>query len=362
MAASSQSPPIQRLLLVRNDHLGDLVLSLPAFAAARQLLPRANITALIGGSAAPLLSGNPHVDEVLLDEPDWSSSELARRLRQHRFDAALVMAPYTRNCLAVWRAGIPLRVTWAFKPAGFVLGNRRIFAHRSRPPMHESEFAMRFVRRLGRIDGSSASPPRIEIDPQARVRAITRIENELGCQGPLFGVHPGNFKNAYNWPPSRYAGLVSRLAEHGRVIVTGGPSEAPLLAEVRNLARTPTDARVAYVHDLSLSELIAVIAQMQVLTVSSTGPMHLAGALGTPVVALFSRHPCQSPAKWRPFGDANIILQPDLAPGEDPRIPPARGTAHMERISVEQVLAANLSCLQEPRGNELREIPLAIEV
>lgn len=361
MPAAPFKPQIDRLLLVRNDHLGDLVLTLPAFAAARQALPKAKITALVSPAAAPLLAENRHIDEVLVDDPNSNAAALACRLRPRNFDAALVMAPFTRNCLAVWRAGIPLRVTWGYKPAGFVLGNRRFFARRNHPPLHESEFALQFVRRLGFPIPKSASTPQLTIDTTARYRALARIERELGTEGPLLGIHPGNFKNAYNWPPARYAELVSQLASHGRIMVTGGKTEESLLAEIRSQVRLPRGSRVAYFHDLSLPELVAAIADMQVLTVSSTGPMHLAGALGTPIVALFSRHPCHSPAKWRPFGTDNIILQPELAPEEDPRIPVNRGAAHMERIRVSDVLAANLNFLSETVENTLRGVPESME-
>lgn len=336
-------PPIERLLLVRNDRLGDLVLSLPAFAAARRALPEARITALVSPATASLLAHNPHIDEVLVDVPQASGWTLGRRLAEHDFDAAFVLNTNTRNCLAVWRAGIPLRVTWAYKPAGLLLGNRLVRVHRNRPPIHEAQFALQFVRQLGLPVDMSASSVNLEVDPAARQQVVARIQRELGGDGPLLGVHPGNFQSAYNWPLSRYAELVSRLAEHGRVMVTGGPSEAALLADVRRQAVLPLGARVGFFHDLSLSELVAAIAQQDVLTVSSTGPMHLAGALGTPVVALFSRHPAHSPAKWRPLGERHVILQPELRPGENPRIPKSQGTVHMEGIAVDTVVAANLS-------------------
>jgi ADP-heptose:LPS heptosyltransferase len=123
-------------------------------------------------------------------------------------------------------------------------------------------------------------------------------------------------------------------------MVTGGPSEGPLLADLRRQLVLPPGARVGFYPDFSLPELVAAVAEQDVLIASSTGPMHLAGVLSTPVVALFSRHPAHSPEKWRPLGEDHIILQPDLRPGEDPRIPAERGTEHMEGIAVEEVLSA----------------------
>ncbi|HTN75085.1 MAG TPA: glycosyltransferase family 9 protein, partial [Pirellulaceae bacterium] len=182
----------------------------------------------------------------------------------------------------------------------------------------------------------------LAIDAVTRERVKQRLRRELGTQGPLLGVHPGNLGHAYNWSIGRYAELVQRLMQHGRVLVTGSPKEIGLHAAIRKqIGEHP--GRVAYVDDLSLRELIAAIEQLDVLTVSSTGPLHLAGVLGTPVVGLFSTHIEQSPLKWAPYGPGHLILQAPLLPGEDANFPPERGTEQMERISVDEVAAAVLS-------------------
>ena len=332
----------RRILVVRNDRLGDLVLSLPALEAVRRHWPTAHVSLLASRYAAPLLAGSPLVDDLIEDDPKHSGWQLAGRLRGGNFDAALVLNTNTRNCLAVWAAGIGTRVCWAYKAAGWLTGNRRLYLHRSHPPVHEAEFALEFVRRLGARCTLADFSPRLVVDPQTLCVARDRIERDLGTRGPLFGIHPGNGNSAYNWPLEHYAALVSRLAVEGRVLVTGGPSERPLLEQLRSRLSPSARGEVLLVSDFSLPQLVAALSQLAVLTASSTGPLHVAGVLGTPVVGLFSPHPAHVPAKWAPLGQGNTLLVAPLDPGEEARVPREQGATLMARIPVDLAVAANL--------------------
>ena len=340
--SASEPERIRRLLVVRNDRIGDLVMSLPVFEAARRALPRAHVAALVAPYAAPLLDNNPYLDEVVLDDASESGWALGRRLREGRFDAALVVNTNTRNSVAVWHARIPTRVLWSHKPAGLALATHHVTLHRSHPPVHEAEFALAFVRRLGIHARMAELHPRLDPDPAARRHAGECIEEKLGREGPLFAIAPTSKGSAYNWPLERYAGLASRLAAHGRVMVTGAAGDAEGLARMQENIPQKARGRVGVFTDFDLAEFIGALAEGDVMTASSTGPMHIAGALGTPVVALFSPNPVHSPAKWAPFGERNVLLVPALEEGDDPDAPPERGREYMERISVDEVVEANL--------------------
>ncbi len=343
---------------MRNDRIGDLVLTLPAIQAVRRALPQAHLAALVSPYAGPLLAGCADIDELIVDEPSEGASVLARRLRPMRFDAALVFNTNTRNCLAAWRARIRTRVCWGYKPVGFLLGTRRVMLHRSHPPIHEAQFALAFAKAIGADASLESLAPRLPIDPQARRRVTARIERELGTVGPLFGVHPGNRQSAYNWPARYYAELVARLAEFGRVMITGSPGERPLVERVAGQVPANLRGRVGLYTDFQLPELAAAVELLTSLTVSSTGPMHMAGVLDTPVIALFSPHPAHLPAKWAPLGRRHTLLSPPLAEGEDPRIELRRAEAVMARISVDEVLEANLRCARQAMEKQSDDAPL----
>ena len=343
----SRNDEPKRILLVRNDGIGDVVLSLPAMLAVRRRFPEAYIAALVTRVTAPLVDATRAADDVIIDDRTESAGQLGSQLRTMRFDAALVFNTNTRNALAVSGAGVRRRVTWAYKPAGFLLGNAHVRVRRSHPPIHESQFAMKFAERLGATAAASDLSPRVEIDAATSERVAARISRELGNGGPLFGVHPGSKKSAYNWPQGHYATLVAQLAEQGRVMVTGSMAERAELERIRFRLPEHLRARVGFYFDLSLLELVAAIRLQTALTASSTGPMHLAGLVGTPVVALFSPHPVHAPAKWAPLGTAQTILVAPLEPGEDPRIGRNRAAQVMGRINVDEVVAANCQWAQQ---------------
>ncbi len=333
---------LRRILLVRNDRIGDLVLTLPAFQAVRRQWPRTHVAALVSPYTAPLLSGTGYVDDVILDNAGDGPQELAARIKSQAFDAALVFNSNTRNCRAVWHAGVARRVCWAYKPAGMFFGNYRVKVHRTHPPIHESEFALHFVRRLGGAAVMANLSPQLHVDEHTRQRVAARIRSELGSAGPLFGVHPGNGASAFNWPVDHYVELINRLALHGRVMITGSAAERPLLADIRARLSGSAETRVACFTDFNLGELAAALSLLTALTASSTGPMHMAGILETPVVALFSPHPVHASEKWAPLGNRHTVLIAPLEAGEDARVPRQRGEEVMSRILVDDVLAANL--------------------
>jgi ADP-heptose:LPS heptosyltransferase len=132
------------------------------------------------------------------------------------------------------------------------------------------------------------------------------------------------------------------LAVEGRVVVTGGPAERAMLEQLRSRLSPSARGEVLLVSDFSLPHLVAALSQLTTLTASSTGPLHVAGVLGTPVVGLFSPHPAHVPAKWAPLGHGHTLLVAPLHPGENPRVPREQGAALMARITVDQVVAANL--------------------
>ena len=115
-----------------------------------------------------------------------------------------------------------------------------------------------------------------------------------------------------------------------------------MLATIQSRLSRSLESRVRCFTDWDLNELAAALASLTCVTASSTGPMHMAGILETPVVALFSPHPVHSPAKWAPLGSKHTIFIAPLHSGEDTRVPREQGEDIMGRISVDDVLAANL--------------------
>ncbi|MFI5395126.1 MAG: glycosyltransferase family 9 protein [Candidatus Binatia bacterium] len=232
---------------------------------------------------------------------------LAQQIRALGCDAAAVMRPTPRLALAIYLAGIPIRVGTAYRAYSFLF-NRRVREHRRRPPWkHEAVYSVNLLRPLG-VATDEVAAVRWRVDPGD----AASIELELqraGLRGAeLVAIHPGNAGSALNWSAVQYGELGRRLvAGNRRVVITGGERERQLTAHV---AERIGAGAVDFGGKLSLSQLAALFSRCALYVGSSTGPTHLAAAVGTPVVALYSPLRSNAPARWAPIGARVEVLQP----------------------------------------------------
>lgn len=305
---------LRRILVCRGDRIGDLMLTLPVFDALRARFPEAEITVLVRAYTADVLRGHPAVDRILLHDPEgehagWGGAErLAARIREGAFDAALLIYGKADLAWALWRAGVPLRVGNGYRLHGALLCNRRLWVHRSRVMIHEKDYAMRFAEALGATECAAPSRLRFDEEELAETGALLREEG-LGADRPFAVVHPGNAGSARNLSAERYGLFARRMVERGLAVAfTGVEAEGETVARARAVLDGPS---VDFTGRLSLRGLAMVIARARLLVVSSTGPLHLASAVGTPSVAFFSPVRSQSPTKWGPLHPDAVVLRPD---------------------------------------------------
>jgi ADP-heptose:LPS heptosyltransferase len=294
------------ILIVRNDRLGDLILALPAVQALRRRHPEARIGLVVAQATAPLLELYPERVERWIDD-----EEHLRRLSGDRPDAIVFLYPDRRWARAASRARVPERIGTAYRRWSWRF-NRRVRVHRRSSGRHEAELNLAVAAPLS---GEAACVlPGLQVpSPYAR-RAddlLARVAG-LGPDEPFVAIHPGSSGSAWNWPPDRYAETVAALAaEDIPVVVTGASHEQ----ELALLVAGPAGRVIAGQTDLPL--LGAVLARSRVTVAGSTGPLHLAAALGRPVVALFSPHPSHSPVRWGPLGSGHRILVPNVEDESD---------------------------------------------
>ena len=315
-----------KILVVRRDNIGDLVCTTPLLAALRHRYPEAWIGALVNSYNAPVLAGNPHLDEIIaykklkhLGEEDSALSALAGRvtalwrLRRLRLDVVVLATP------GMAARGVKL-ARW-LKPgriAGFDDGSPRTRVLDLRVPLaslrepHEVDR----VFALARLFGIEGKPPRLVLVPQPGEVDRARDQIAPGA-GPIVGVHISARRPAQRWPAARFAELIRALRErHGaRVMLlwSPGPSDQPQhpgddakAMEIRNLLQS--ESTVAAYPTVRLESLIAALAACDAVICSDGGAMHLAAALRKPVVALFGD---SSVERWRPWGVPHRIVHPE---------------------------------------------------
>ena len=339
-----------QILVVRRRYLGDLVLLGPLLRNLRLHWPEARIAVLAEAAHAPVLALNPDVDEVLtLPGGPLAWGRLLRRLRgagfTHVFDLdntekTAVLARWTgAGFRAALRHELPLRLP-------------RFYTHLvlDPPADHERRSIDEYYLQVLSAAGVPVISRAVRLAPRAADLAATR--RHVPALGPRLLVHPGTRSPCRLWPPERFAAVCERArGELGiRIVLTGGPGEQELVAGIQR--RAPGAAAVV-VPPLAVPLFAALAAQFDALLCHDSGPMHIAAAVGTPVVALFG---AQNLALWRPAGDRHRLLQPPLpcrdcvAPGECVPADSYRSYC-VRRLAVDEVYAAIRDLLTGPGSN-----------
>ncbi len=293
----------RRFLLSRTDRLGDLILSTPVATALKQAFPGAEVFFLARPYAAEILRIHPHVDGVLDFEAEGSVPDLVKRLRAHRFDAVLALFPRPQLAWAFYRAGIPMRLGTGYRWFS-MLFTHRIHEHRKDARRHEAEYNLQLLRPLGLTAAHVEFHYRFSPQDEAQIR--TRLA-ELEIAEKIVVLHPGSGGSARDWPPASFAALAGYLCQERnlQVVLTGNASEMPLLQLIRRQAQQkPIDLSGR----LTLTELAGLLRRAALFVSNSTGPLHLAVMMGTPVMAFYPPITACRPERWGPYGHRSDVL------------------------------------------------------
>ena len=293
---------LRRILAVRLDAMGDVLMTTPALRAIRSSARDAHLALLTSTAGALAARHVPELDEVLVHDPSWMPGEghdpegdaaLVDRLRSRAFDAAVVFTVHTQS---------PLPIAVLLRLAGV----DRVLAHCRENPYallsdwvpepepgeatrHEVRRQLDLVGRVGFTTDDERLSFRVPPDAMRRLRdeVLPRLDIRPGDGLPWAVVHPGAAAPSRRYPAASFATAIGRLAgEHGvRIVFTGGPDEVPLVESIRASMRAESASLAG---GLSVGELGALLAVAPLLIANNTGPVHLAAALGTPVVDLYA--------------------------------------------------------------------------
>ncbi len=294
MARKSSLSDARKIMVRATNWIGDAVMSLPALEALRARFPRAEIVLVAKPWVSELYRHHPAVNRQIVYDPDGEHQgpggfrKLIHALRAERFDAAILFQNAFHAAWMAWRAGIPVRI-------GYARDGRRALlteAIEVPPPAalgHQAYTYMHLLFRAGLIEKPEPLPElRLVVDASEKAWALKHLAL-LGLDGPRFlvGLNPGaTYGPAKRWLLDRYAALADRLvgALHADVLIFGSHAERPLAEGVaRTMKHTPT----IVAGETTLRQLIALLGQCHLVVSNDSGPMHLAAALGLPLVAIF---------------------------------------------------------------------------
>jgi lipopolysaccharide heptosyltransferase I len=299
--------PAQRIALIKPSSLGDIVHALPVLTALRRRYPAAHITWIVNRSYEPLLVGHPDLDATLpFDRAAVGRSLVAaartygrffRLLRQQAFDLVIDLQGLLRSGLMALTTRAPRRVGLSTAREGA----RWFYTDAIAVP----DEAMHAVDRYWLVaEALGASGPREFRLPVPAPAVRSWVEQELqGCPRPWMMLAMGARWITKRWPPMHFALLVRRAQEAfgGTAIFVGGRDETPLAAVVaEQLTATTRDLT----GQTTLPQLTALLARADVMLANDTGPLHLAAALGRPVVAPYT---CTQVRRTGPYGSAGAV-------------------------------------------------------
>jgi heptosyltransferase-3 len=297
------APAAPRVLILRRDNIGDLVCTTPLIDALRAQRPRGWLGALVTTYNAAVLARNPALDEMFVYEKLKHRSggllshlrtrlAQAARLRAREIDCVLVPAPTPQS----------LKLARSLKPAQVIAAPTAFPAQ-----MHEVERSFDVGKKLGL--GGKPGPLRVYPDP----KHVDALRARLGA-GPFVAVHISARRPAQRWPLDRYVELIGALSARGKVMLLWAPGAR---GDVRHpgddeAAREIQDrlkpGSAAAVPTPDLETLIAALSLAERVVCPDGGAMHLAAALGKPVVALFGDSPVE---RWRPWGVPHRVVRPE---------------------------------------------------
>jgi heptosyltransferase-2 len=304
---------VNRILVRGVNWVGDTVLSYPTVQQLKALFPKSHLAILIPSYLVDLWKTFPYVDEIIPFQKKggigsiWEDLNLSQSLKERNFDLAVILPRSFRSAFHIYMARVPIRI-------GYQSEGRSLFlTHRIRRTKeilhgHRVHYYRKLIEPLGKIE--SPPSPQIFLREEDR-RWADRVLKDLGIpEGkPLIGMNPGaTYGLAKCWYPDRFGELGKRLAEQWqtKILLFGKEEERPIVHEILQHLGTKG---IDLTGKTGLLQLAALLERCSLLVTNDTGTMHVATAVGTPVVALFGSTP---PLTTGPWGEGHAVVRKDV--------------------------------------------------
>ncbi len=338
-------------MVVNVNWIGDAVFSTPVFRALKQTYPGAQVSCLAVPRIVPVLRCCPWVDEIIVYDEQGVHKSLSGKLllisllRRRCFDAAFFLHRSRTRAWFAFLAGIPRRIGYNTKRLGFLLTHKAV-----QPPAgsHRADRYLNVIESFGVPvrDGSVG----LKVDQGMR-QDIARLLQAcgIGRDDPLCVVHVAGNWQAKRWPAGCFAELIGRVNAETplKVVIPSAPADRDLVDDVvRRAGSNP----VVLAGKTSLEQLIALMDRARVVVSSDSGPLHIASAVGTPVVAIFGP---TRPEETGPRGQGETrVLQEDVGCNREPCYDlECRKFSCISAVSVNKVLDAVKEFCQKNNGD-----------
>ncbi len=304
----------EKILIVRTDRIGDVVLTLPMAAELKKKYPQAHITFAVRNYTAPIAQNCSYIDEVIVfpeDMQNTPAAEILPAIIKYKFDTVFVVSPSYPVSLLMFLAKIPRRIGNGYRWFSLLYTNR-IYDHRSKVKHHELEYNIRMLKGTG-IE-TTYSPESVSYGltiPEEANKKASKLFKELNIpqEHPIIVVHPGSGGSAMDLPAEKFNELIRSLENENiaTVLVTGNKNEEALCGKVCGNTKAHNLAG-----QFSLTELMGIIGKSDIFVSNSTGTLHIAAALGKEVVGFYPKIKVCSVKRWGPYTTKSTIFEPPI--------------------------------------------------
>ncbi|MDD5584295.1 MAG: lipopolysaccharide heptosyltransferase II [Candidatus Omnitrophica bacterium] len=299
----------KKILIVRTDRLGDVILSTPVIKNLKMTFPGAHIAFMCRPYTEDVLRGNPYLDEIIVYDKNvrhknlWASIKFSLELKKKNFDWAIILHPTVRAHVITFFARIPFRIGWD-KKRGWLL-TKRLPHTKQEGFKHESEYTLDILRSMDVAVTDNAPYFPIQQASEHKVEEIL-ARHGVHKKEEFIVVHPCASCPSKRWPQEYFAELVKILRTETRlkvVIIASG--EEKKFGDTILETNEVVDLRGM----LSISEIGSLLKRAALFISNDSGPVHIAAALHIPVISIFGRNdPGLSPQRWRPLGETSFYF------------------------------------------------------
>lgn len=301
---------IKKILVIRTDRFGEFILSLPVIRAIRKKIPSSYVCVMANSFTKELIEHNPDINDIIIyDEKNMlgllNTAKLLNDIKKREFDLVIILNPKKKFNILAFLAGIPIRLGYDRK-WGFLL-NHKIKDQKSLGQKHEIEYNLDLIRSVG-ID---CEDKKVDIFIQWEDdQFVSSILSGLSIQDTdkLLALHPWTSDPIKQWPMERFLTLAKRInSELGyKVVIIGGKQE---VKDAEDFCRK-NDFLINLSGKFSLRQSAAFLKKCKALISNDSGPVHLACAVGVPVIAIFRNDlPAKSSKRWGPWIDKCVVVE-----------------------------------------------------
>ncbi|MBV6478086.1 MAG: hypothetical protein HGGPFJEG_00833 [Ignavibacteria bacterium] len=300
----------RRILLVRTDRVGDVVMITPLIRELQKTFPEAFIGTLTNENSVDVLLHNPNIDVIISDDLKkdtfWST---VKKIRSYKFTDGLLIMPTERAAYQMFFAGIKNRIGVGRKIYEVVTFMKSVSRNKYIPLRHEADYCMDMGRKLGvRSDNLT---PEIYLNDAEKFNGEKILVSEgVNISDKKIIVHTGSGKSSRNWSEEKYLGLLKKILEikNNAVIIL---TAKEMSSEFKEEACKLDNKRIFFTDDKikRLRDLICIIANTDMMIASSTGPLHLASALNKKTIGLYCHRRMNCAAHWGALGEKSVNLE-----------------------------------------------------